>query len=185
MELPCPSVHAPPPARVPFASPRSCVPPPSLQRIAPGAASRILVIDADPTVTGFVRRSLAKDYDIVECHHADAALAAIARGERYDVVLCDLSMRGLTGAVLYSAVIPINAELARRFVFVIGDAPNASQSAFLQGIPNLRLTKPFQIDELRKAVGVTVHRASEGQLRIERFPSSGTHPRHRETIRGA
>src|SRR5262249_5760007 len=142
------SFHAPPPARVPFTSPRACVhPPAATMRLR----SRVLIVD-EPAITRFVRRALRRSHDIVELHSAEAALAAIRRDERYDVVLCDGWLGGVTGIVFHDAVRPISVELARRIVFLTGDRVSAPQMTFLRRLPNAQLAKPFRLMDLRRAV---------------------------------
>ena len=62
---------------------------------------RILVVDDDVAVGSSLRRSL-RDYDVVLLDGADGALARVAAGARFDVILCDLMMPVMNGWSLYS-----------------------------------------------------------------------------------
>jgi len=58
----------------------------------------------------------------------------------------------LDGRKLYEHIKKNNSELAERIVFVIGDTASADTKAFLEEIGNLRLEKPFDIEDLRRAM---------------------------------
>ncbi|MCA9516749.1 MAG: response regulator, partial [Myxococcales bacterium] len=71
------------------------------ERAAPAAAAskapapapaprrgRILCIDDEPTISMTLKRLLQGEHDVTTCSGGEEALALIAAGERYDVVLC-------------------------------------------------------------------------------------------------
>ena len=83
------------------------------------------------------------------------ALARI-RGGRYDTVICDLKMPRVSGMVIYRAIAAGTPSLARRVIFVTGDAATADAERFLAESGCRWLVKPFRIGELLRAVRDTL-----------------------------
>jgi CheY-like chemotaxis protein len=79
-------------------------------------------------------------------------------GKTFDLILCDLSMSGMSGQQCYEAVRRQRPALADRFVFITGGASDAAQ-AFLDSVSNARTEKPFDPDNLRTQVREWVRRS--------------------------
>ena len=77
-----------------------------------------------------------------------AALSAMER-EHPDVILCDLMMPDIDGVALYRMLDPDTRD---RMVFVTAGAFTPDGRKFLDEIPNPRLEKPFQPDDLRRLI---------------------------------
>src|SRR5207248_4735832 len=75
---------------------------------------RILVVDDEPMVGSSIRRLLGRDHDVVVVQSGKEAVAKIAAGERYDVVLCDLLMPEMTGMDVYADFKSRDPDLARQ-----------------------------------------------------------------------
>ena len=113
---------------------------------------RILAVDDDAGVAAVVRGALADAYSMVVETDPSAALGRLARGERFDLILCDLMMPGLTGMDLHEAVGRLDAAQAARMVFMTGGAFTARARAFLADPARVWLAKPFDPLELRQFV---------------------------------
>jgi CheY-like chemotaxis protein len=124
----------------------STPPPPSGQR------ARILVIDDDPLLGNVFRRLLGADHDIFTVTSAQSALELLASGRRFDVIFCDMMMPLTPGEALHAHVNDIDAEQARRIVFMTGGVFTADARAFLEKITNPRIEKPFDVSTLRTIV---------------------------------
>ena len=112
----------------------------------------ILVVDDEADLAGVMRDTLA-----MAGHTADTAVTAAAaferlRERRYDLVLSDLRMPDMDGQRFYHEVKVLHPELARRFVFVSGDTLSPSTATFIQSIGAFILAKPFELEELVRAV---------------------------------
>jgi len=125
----------------------------------PSAASsatprpRVLAVDDEPGILGSLRRVLGRDgCDVVGVADPREALGLLRQGEPFDVVLCDLMMPHLRGDALYEEVRQVNPAMAARFVFLSGGATQPDVVAFLAGVPNEQLDKPFDIQALRGLV---------------------------------
>jgi len=113
---------------------------------------RVLVVDDDPLSSTAVSRALAADHEVTTCDAADVALARLVRGERFDVIVCDLMMPVKTGVEFHADVLAHAPECAARIIFLTGGAFTVKARRFLDRIPNLRLEKPFVVADLRALV---------------------------------
>jgi CheY-like chemotaxis protein len=103
----------------------------------------ILVIDDDETVGLAIRRMLEPSHDVVSTTRGADALALIAAGDRYDVILCDLMMPGTNGIDVYERLLATHPQMAERIVFITGGAFTQRAREFILRVPNPRLEKPF------------------------------------------
>jgi CheY-like chemotaxis protein len=83
---------------------------------------------------------------------ARQALARITKGERYDVVLCDLMMPVMTGMDLYAEIVRLAPKLVGRLVFMTGGAFTPRARAFLESVVNPCLEKPLDTGKLRSII---------------------------------
>jgi CheY-like chemotaxis protein len=120
--------------------------------VAESGASRVLVVDDDPAITRIVRRVLDSNHEVVAYNEARVALAVIAGGARFDLILCDVFMPDLAGESFYDAVLLICPATAARIVFLTGSTSSAPGAGFLHNVPNRRLAKPFNVAEFRTTV---------------------------------
>jgi PAS domain S-box-containing protein len=122
---------------------------PSLARPA-SRRGRILVVDDEATVVATVRRVLGKDHDVTTLTDPREAVARLAEGDPYDLVLCDVTMPYLSGRALYEQTLRERPANAARFVFMTGGATDDATQSFLQTASNPHVTKPFTLDALRQ-----------------------------------
>jgi CheY-like chemotaxis protein len=113
---------------------------------------RILVVDDDAQVRTAVARVLGGAHEVQEASGGREALRRIERGERFDAILSDLMMPGLSGMELYAALRARAPDLADRVIVMTGGVFTPEQQAFLDSVPNLRVEKPFELAEVRAAV---------------------------------
>jgi two-component system NtrC family sensor kinase len=113
-----------------------------------GERKRVLVVDDEPLLVGMVARVLGRDHDVTALGSAREALRRVLAGERYDLLLCDLSMPGMNGVELYEELRRAAPEQAAAMAFMSGGAFRDDLEAFLDRVPNRRLEKPFSNAEL-------------------------------------
>jgi len=114
---------------------------------------RVLVVDDDRAVLQFVGDVLERSR--AEVHPVQGgreAIARLARGEDFDVVLCDLRMPDLDGSAVFRYLCAHRPELEERVVFATGDLANEASASFLEGTGRPVLAKPFEVDALRALV---------------------------------
>ncbi|HYO94831.1 MAG TPA: response regulator [Polyangiaceae bacterium] len=114
------------------------------------SSAGILVIDDDPVVTRMLCRVLS-NHTVLVAHSGSDAIALLER-RSFDLILCDLTMPGMSGMEFYEAVRSISASLAKRVVFMTGGAFTAESHEFLSQLPNSWLEKPFDLGMLRDLV---------------------------------
>ena len=123
-------------------------PAPSLPR-----RRRVLVVDDEVRLCEMVKRMLDFRYEVTLALDARAAQSCLDTDpERYDVVLCDLMMPGMTGMDLFDAVSARHPALARKFVFMTGGAFTARATEFLARLEAPLLEKPFDLRSLTDAL---------------------------------
>ncbi len=144
----------------PAKKPAEALPPPAPAPAAPppAARARVLVVDDEPMVGASLRRALSA-HDVVSVTSAREALARIEGGERFDVILCDVMMPGMSGPELYAELDRRGSDAARRLVFLTGGAVHPSTREFLARTPAAVLEKPFDAAALRALVAAAVSEA--------------------------
>lgn len=118
--------------------------------MASSPRSRILIIDDEPLIGKTLQRRFGREHDVVALTDARDALALLDKGERFDVILCDLMMPHMTGMDFYEKVKDDYAEMAGKLVFFTGGAFTPRARSFLDEVTNPRLEKPLSFDALRK-----------------------------------
>jgi len=111
----------------------------------------VLIVDDEPAVAGALARVL-RDHDVTVATSAEDALARIATGARYDVIVSDVMMPGMSGEELHAELARRDPEIAGRVVFITGGAFTPAARAFLDRVPNERLDKPIDPVALRAVI---------------------------------
>ena len=114
---------------------------------------RVLVVDDDHDLAELLREVLT--YENCEADVASNGMEAIEllHAHDYEAILCDLMMPRVDGEALYNDVARQYPYLADRFLFVTGQAScRAGFSDFINRTGNRLVEKPFEIQELRRAV---------------------------------
>ncbi|HEY0781368.1 MAG TPA: ATP-binding protein, partial [Thermoanaerobaculia bacterium] len=110
---------------------------------------RVLIIDDEPLILGALRRAFGSDYRITCIADARQALSRLASGERYDVVLCDLMMPEMSGMDVYAELSRVAPDRVDKMIFLTGGAFTARAREFLEQVPNARIEKPIDFQNLR------------------------------------
>jgi PAS domain S-box-containing protein len=116
-----------------------------------GRRGKILSIDDDPLMGNSIKRVLDR-HEVVAMQSARAALADLAAGNRYDLILCDLMMPEMSGMELHAELLEMDPGLAARMIFLTSGAFTPAAQRFLDRVANLRLEKPFNAADLRAVV---------------------------------
>jgi signal transduction histidine kinase len=97
--------------------------------------ARILVIDDEVAIGRALKRSLGRYHDVTILTSGREAIALIASGERFDVIISDLMMPEVTGTEIYEELTRIARDQAERMIFLTGGAFTERAREFLEGIP--------------------------------------------------
>jgi len=118
----------------------------------PSRGKRVLVVDDEPELAEVLAELLsADDHQVETASNGKVALAKLHE-RAYDLVLSDLRMPELDGADLYREIEQRYPRLARRVIFLTGDTLSASIREYLQKIGLPSLSKPFNLEEVRRLV---------------------------------
>lgn len=128
-------------------------------------SGRVLVVDDDPMVARAIALILSA-YSVDVVHSGAHALARIAEGWHYDVILCDVMMPLMTGPELLEQLLATAPEAAARLVFITGCATQPEVRRVLDRHSHPCLEKPLNIDSLRTLVDIRVRQARAD--RVER-----------------
>jgi CheY-like chemotaxis protein len=129
------------------------------------ACGRVLIIDDEPSLCRLLLRCLRGRHEVQAVSGGAEAIAHLLQDPHYDVILCDVMMP-VGGETVYRTVTAAHPELKGRFIFLSGATFAPEARSFLDGLPNLRLDKPFDINELVALVQqIVAEQYSGAQLR--------------------
>jgi two-component system NtrC family sensor kinase len=121
-----------------------------------GQGKRVLVVDDEDSILSLARELLTRDrYDVDICSDGETALRKAA-ATRYDAIICDWKMPGLTGRQVYEQLCESNPEAAQRFIFMTGDVISETALMFLEQHHRQCLRKPFSLVDFSLAIDKTL-----------------------------
>jgi len=124
----------------------------AVERAAPVSPKSILVVDDEPDIAAVLAETLQHDGHKVDLA-ADGAEALIrVQSRAYDVIFTDTRMPRMDGPGFYRELVRRLPALARRVVFVTGDVMDREKREWLESTGCLTLTKPFDVNDVRRAV---------------------------------
>ena len=133
------------------------------------AVRRVLVVDDEESIRNAIGKFLkARGYDISLAASGAAALELI-RQTRFDALLCDVRMPGMSGTEVVPRALEFRPDLAVLMLTAVNDAPTATE-ALAHGAMDY-LMKPVELDDLAQAVERALYkRDMENQQRnVERM----------------
>jgi CheY-like chemotaxis protein len=121
-------------------------PPVSSKRYAVGPSvrpARVLVIDDDKVLGNAFRMTLARDFDVRVVSSGAEALNVLAHDRKFDFIFCDLMMPEMSGMEFFAEFSVRQPEAADKVLFMTGGVYSQEVRAFISGVPNRCLQKPF------------------------------------------
>ena len=131
-----------------------------MSEISKMSRKRILVMDDEDSVVDVLKKALERNGFRVE---------GIADGERgykrllekkYDLILCDIRIPGMSGKEIYTRIKAQYPELLKRIIFTTGDVISPDFRDFFEATGSLFLKKPFELDELYEMVDTVISEAA-------------------------
>ena len=113
---------------------------------------RILVIDDEAMIGRVITQILSRRHDVVFMQSAQAALEVLEHDTRFDVVLCDLAMPGMSGPEVVDILGARWPALAARTVLMTGGAIIERARKLLDETEHPVLYKPFTAADLVEAI---------------------------------
>jgi DNA-binding NarL/FixJ family response regulator len=140
-------------------APRRRAIPESLRRY--DGSVRILLVDSEPAVLRALTRALI-GHELVTTSDGREAVE-LYRARPFEIVVCDVALNGFGGMDVYHALEKLGPEHARRVVLMAGGNLSEEQRNFLGSVNNARLSKPFDVLQLKATVDshVAEHRRAE------------------------
>lgn len=96
-----------------------------------------------------VKRALVPAHGVVYAASGKQALAAIARGDVFDLILCDIMMPEMSGMDFHEELMLSASAQAVKMVFMTGGAFTTRAREFLERVSNPRLDMHLKRDQLR------------------------------------
>jgi len=111
-----------------------------------------LVIDDDINILEIVSKYFEEmGCEIVTSSDARMALNILEEKE-FDFVICDVVMPEMNGIDFYRILEERRPSLVDRVIFSTGDIMRESTQGFLESLPNLHITKPFDLNRLKEII---------------------------------
>ncbi len=110
------------------------------------------MLDDDAKAAAALVGVLADHLEVMVLSDAAQALARMAAGERFDVILCDLTLRSMNGAELYARTCACSPRQAARIVFLYDGTIPLALAEFLSRVSNTCLLRPADLNALRALV---------------------------------
>ena len=129
----------------------------------------LLIVDDDSLIRDTLHELLSENH---ECHTADRAEQALSylEVERYDAVITDVSMPGLTGREILMYV--QNQHPTTPVIVISGKPDGADGKSLVEMGAFAYLTKPFQLDEIEEIVTRAIGRHAELKAEQDEISSS-------------
>ena len=120
--------------------------------IVPKSGGRILIIDDEAFSCSSLGRTLEPEHEVVTVRDARDALQRLGKGERYDLILCDLMMPQMSGMDFHARLVVEHPACVERLVFLTGGTFTDSSRAFQLETKHLVVEKPFDLPVLREQI---------------------------------
>lgn len=117
-----------------------------------GVLPRVVIVDDDRAVAQMIRRLLMRDHHVEVLLDPRDALARLAAGERFEVIVCDLMMPHIAGPEFFHRIAALDPNQARRMVFMTGGVFSRELEEFRATLKNPCLDKPFSAQALAWAI---------------------------------
>jgi len=122
------------------------VAPPSLR------AATILVVDDEKDVAAMIRDALAEDGHTIRHAHDATTAMQLLREIRFDLLITDLRMPGVDGAQLIEEIRRAEGTANLPVLLTTGDTISAEAGGLRESLEVGWIQKPFELDDLRRAV---------------------------------
>ncbi len=107
-----------------------------------------LVVDDEKSIRDFVSEALSNKGVFVEAVSNGEEAIKLIETRKFDVVISDIKMPGISGKDLYLYVQKHHPEIAETIIFMTGDVLSKDTQLFLQVTGNRFIEKPFDVDDL-------------------------------------
>ena len=114
--------------------------------------ARILIVDDESIVRDFLSDLLIGEGHEVDTTDNAADAIKMVENKRYNLILLDIKMPGMSGIELHKHFQEIARSLTHRIIFITGDVLGVDTQEFLSKTRAPYITKPFNIEPLKKEI---------------------------------
>lgn len=118
--------------------------------------ARILIIDDEPMLRRALIRALARRFDVTGAASCEEALDIIGKGARFDAILCDLHLDGMSGRELCAELERRKIGQAERVIVHSGSPRDLFDDLFLDAVKGRYLQKPASVEAVREIVDAMI-----------------------------
>ncbi len=112
----------------------------------------ILVVDDESATRKLLSRLLGKAGHGVDTAESPQEALGMIDAKRYDLLLLDMRLPGMSGARLYERILEKASYLGGRVIFMTGDTADADMHRYLEQSTAPYVAKPFDCDALLKQI---------------------------------
>ncbi len=124
------------------------------------STSHVLVVDDEADLRAvLIKQFELRRYNVDQAGDGEEAWRKLQSLD-YDCILLDLRMPGMGGQELYEKISFKHPDLIRSIIFITGDTVNPATKAFLSGVTNPVMSKPFDFRELEQLVVSVINRGN-------------------------
>ncbi len=128
------------------------LPEPSAGETKKTARGKILVVDDELIVRQLLNEELTQEgHEVAIAESSGEALYRLQR-DKYDVILLDIKMCGMSGIGLYRLMEKMPQTLVNRIIFITGDVMGIDTHKFLSETEASYITKPFDMEQLKESI---------------------------------
>ena len=120
----------------------------------------IMLVDDEASIRVAMQRWLSRrGWTVVTCANGQEALALLEQDDaeaRFDAILCDLRMPGISGVHLHDWLRDTKPVMYSRLVLATGDVASGEIARFLATVTCPVIEKPFDFDLLARTIDALV-----------------------------
>ena len=119
---------------------------------------RILIVDDEVSILDSLGRLLVKHGYTVDTVDNCMSALDMTLSEKYDCILLDIKLPGMSGIELYKEIKKSDASLVRKIAFITGNIMEQETRQFLQETRVTYFVKPFEMKHLIKELDILLSR---------------------------
>jgi DNA-binding response OmpR family regulator len=126
---------------------------------------RILVVEDDAPLRETIATVLCADgFEVDTASDGRRAIEKL-QDSSFDAIVVDIRMPGLDGPGLYRELAARQPALLPRIIFTTGDVLSDWVRTFLEAVGGQQLYKPFDIEDMRRAIRSVVEKGAASERR--------------------
>ena len=122
------------------------------QAPAPLIPRRVLIVDDEVALAEVVAEAVERDGHTTRIAVNGAMALEMLSREAFDLIISDTKMPTMDGESFYAELSRVHPRLRERIIFLTGDVMSREKLEFLEGTGAPYLTKPCDLDEIRRTV---------------------------------